>query len=334
MRRDGTGRCKSSVYSQQTAEDCADVELLDRFIQLRDRIAGYPALEVAVELLVIWAVVYVAVRFLRETRGAAAVKGLLMILIVATLGIRVFGGQGESFQRLNFLYDRVIGFVVLALVVVFHPEIRRGLRRLGETPIFRVSSLEMRPTINAVVDAAGFLSKNSFGALIAIERNTRLGAIVESGTRLGAEVSARLLQSIFWPNSALHDLGVVIRGSKIVAAGVQFPLAEDEEVPSPALGSRHRAAIGLSLDSDAIVVVVSEETGQISVAERGVLRRRLTPDALEEFLIDRLVIAQREQAAEDEEEEEDEILAEVSDAEEELETTGATGKTKKKKEAG
>ncbi len=293
------------------------MELFDRFIQLRDRIIGYPALEVMVELVIIWALVYLAVRFLRETRGAAAVKGLVMILVVATLGIRVFGGQGESFQRLSFLYDRVIGFVVLALVVVFHPEIRRGLRRLGETPIFRLSSLEMRPTINAVVAASTFLSKNSFGALIAIERNTRLGAICESGTRLNAEISARLLQSIFWPNSALHDLGVVVRGTKILAAGVQFPLAEDEEVPDPALGSRHRAAIGLSLDADCIVVVVSEETGHISVAERGQLRRRLTEDTLEEFLIDRLVIAQREQAtAEDDEAEE--TLAADAEAEEDL----------------
>ncbi|HEB60479.1 MAG TPA: TIGR00159 family protein [Phycisphaeraceae bacterium] len=275
------------------------MELIQRFVELRDRLAGYSPLEVAIELLVIWIVVYFAVRFLRETRGASAVKGVLMILIVGTLGIRVFGGQGDSFQRLNFLYDRVIGFVVLALVVVFHPEIRRGLRRLGEAPFFRLSSIEFRPTIDAIVDATSFLSKNSFGALIAIERNTRLGTICENGTRLNAEVSARLLQSIFWPNSALHDLGVVIRGSRILAAGVQFPLAQDEEVPDPTLGSRHRAAIGLSLDADCIVVVVSEETGSISVAEGGQLRRHLTAEELREFLIDKLVIARREQVTDE-----------------------------------
>lgn len=276
------------------------MELLDRFNLLRDRLTGYSTLEVVVELLIIWAIVYVAIRFLRETRGAGAVKGVLMILIVGTLGIRLFGGQDQSFQRLSFLYDRVIGFVVLALVVVFHPEIRRGLRRIGETPFFRVSSLEYRPTIDAVVAAASFLSQNSFGALIAIERSTRLGTICESGTRLNADISARMLQSIFWPNSALHDLGVVVRGTKILAAGVQFPLAEDDEVPNPALGSRHRAAIGLSLEADCIVVVVSEETGVISVAERGHLRRRLSPEQLHEILYEGLVRSRREEQIQEE----------------------------------
>ncbi|MCK4872649.1 MAG: diadenylate cyclase CdaA [Phycisphaerales bacterium] len=273
--------------------------LLERFNQLSDRVGSYSPLEVAVELIVIWVVVYVAIRFLRETRGAGAVKGVLMILIVGTLGIRVFGGQGASFQRLSFLYDRVIGFVVLSLVVVFHPEIRRGLRRLGETPIFRLSGLELRPTIDAIVDAASYLSKNSFGALIAVERTTRLGAICESGTRLNAEISARLLQSIFWPNSALHDLGVVVRGTRILAAGVQFPLAEDQAVHDPSLGSRHRAAIGLSLEADCVIIAVSEETGIISVAQAGRLRRRLTADDLRALLFEQLVQAQSVDAQKD-----------------------------------
>ena len=129
-----------------------------------------------------------------------------------------------------------------------------------------------------------YLSKNKIGALVAIERQVGLKGIVEAGTKMDASVTKELLNTIFWPGSALHDLGVVIQGDRIVAAGVQFPLAEGERFSS-SLGSRHRAAIGLSQEADSLVVVVSEETGTISLAERGQLVRNLSTDGLRSQLV-------------------------------------------------
>ncbi len=144
--------------------------------------------------------------------------------------------------------------------------------------------------IDQIVQAAGYLSTNKIGGLIAIEREDALASVAEGGTKLDAAVSAELLKTIFWPGSALHDMGVVIRAEKIVAAGVQFPLAESEEI-SQELGSRHRAAIGLSQESDCLVVAISEETGIISLAENGRLRRKLSPEDLREALRQRMAQA-------------------------------------------
>jgi diadenylate cyclase len=135
--------------------------------------------------------------------------------------------------------------------------------------------------------AVSFLSKSQFGALIAIERNSRLGGLIDAGVALDALVDARLLESIFWPNSPLHDLGVVIRGDRILAASVQFPLAE-EGLVSVEYGSRHRAAVGLSMESDCIVVIVSEETGGISIAEHGRLTSNIPRDDFRDVLGARL----------------------------------------------
>jgi diadenylate cyclase len=127
------------------------------------------------------------------------------------------------------------------------------------------------------------LSRRKIGALVAIERDVGLGGIAESGTVVGAELTAPLLETIFWPNSPLHDLGVIVSGGKIAYAGVQFPLAESGELERE-LGSRHRAAVGMSQESDAVVLVVSEETGDVSIAERGQLIRKLTPEGLRGLL--------------------------------------------------
>jgi diadenylate cyclase len=152
-------------------------------------------------------------------------------------------------------------------------------------------------TVTPIVTAVGRLSKSKIGALIAIERSGEMEAWSESGVVLDAAVSAELLETIFWPGSPLHDLGLIIRQSRIVAAGCQFPLVESSSVER-SLGSRHRAAIGLSEEADAIVIVVSEETGTISIASGGKLRRGLTPDALRETLIRELKIETRPEVPE------------------------------------
>jgi len=229
---------------------------------------SYELYQVVIEMAVIWIGVYVAFRFLRGTRGAGVVKGFAILVVVITLLTRVLGQGSDAFARLNFLYGQFLGLLAILLIVVFQPELRQAMIRLSHARQFRGVASQMTAVVDAVSEAVQFLSKNQFGALIAIERSVRLGGLLEAGQELDARVSARLLESIFWPNSPLHDLGVVIRGDRVLAAGVQFPLVEEGVLP-PRTGSRHRAAAGVSLESDCIVVIVSEETGGVSLAENG-----------------------------------------------------------------
>lgn len=264
----------------------------ERFERLLQRLQSYPFWEAALELSVIWVVVYLIFRFVRGTRAAGALKGTLLLLIMATLVVRILGQQ-EAFQRLKYLYDHFLAFLAITLIVVFQPELRRGLIRLGEAPIIRRSGAAAGTVADAITDACAYFSRARFGALIVIERENKLKGIVEGGTDLHARVSARLLKTIFFPGSALHDLAVIISRGEIAAASVQLPLAEPEDMPDPSLGSRHRAGVGLSKECDALVIIVSEETGNISIAERGRLTKALTPEQLKNELYRRLGIVVR-----------------------------------------
>ena len=234
------------------------------------------------ELLLIGIVVFWVIRFLQGTRGARMLKGIAFVLITLYLLV-TFAGNYFGLDRLVFLYEKFLLFASFALAVVFQPELRRGLMRLGETRLFRGFTDEVTQDIEHLVESATFLSRRKIGGLIAVEREVGLGGIAESGTHINADLSADLLNTIFWPNSPLHDLGVVVSQGRIAYAGVQFPLAESGELERE-LGSRHCAAVGMSQDSDAIVIVVSEETGDISVAEGGKLFRKLTPEGLRGLL--------------------------------------------------
>ncbi|MCL4198436.1 MAG: diadenylate cyclase CdaA [Phycisphaerales bacterium] len=271
----------------RTSHRCRRI-VFDNLTQLLTRLNNYSKLEVAIELTLIWLVVWIVVRFLRDTGGAGIIKGLALLLIVGTIFVRILAQNGESFQRLNFLYDKALGFAAIGVLVIFQPELRRALIRLGEATFFRTSRSELAPMIEALVQACEFNSKNRIGLLVAIVRRVGLSGIVEGGTALNADVSAPLLQTIFWPNSALHDLGVVIEGRKVLAASAQFPLTKRTDVDAR-LGSRHRAALGVTEESDCLAVVVSEETGGISVAERGQLNRMESVDHLRRFLAERLL---------------------------------------------
>src|SRR3954471_6065220 len=241
---------------------------------------------VVAEWLLIGLVVYWVLRFLRGTRGARTLQGILSILIVLYIIINLIA-PAFHLTRLPFLYGQFLQFASIAVVVVFQPELRRALMRLGETRLFRGFGQQIDEEVEALVESATFCSRRKIGALIAIERETGLGGIAESGTRLNAELSAELLNTIFWPNSPLHDLGVIVSGGRVMYAGVQFPLAESGDLEKE-LGSRHRAAVGMSQESDAVMLVVSEETGDISIAERGQLIRKLNPEALRGLLYELL----------------------------------------------
>ena len=249
-------------------------------------LGSYDWWKVALELLVIGTVLFWVVRFLQGTRGARLLKGILLVLIGGYIAVRV---MERSFDliALGYLYDRFLLFASLAIVVVFQPELRRALMRLGETRLFSSGPTQVEAQIGEIIEAVRFCSKRKIGALIALEREVALTGTAEGATRLDADLTSRLLTTIFWPNSPLHDLGVVVSKGRVAYAGVQFPLAESGEIEKD-LGSRHRAAVGMSNDSDAVVVVVSEESGVISVAQYGKLRRKFTPEALQELLEDEL----------------------------------------------
>jgi diadenylate cyclase len=249
-------------------------------------LSGIAWWRVTIELLLIGLVVFWVIRFLQGTRGARMLKGIAFVLISLYLLVTLVG-QYFGLDRLVFLYEKFLLFASFALAVVFQPELRRGLMRLGETRLFRGWSDQLTEDIEQLVESAEFLSRRKIGGLIAIEREVGLGGIAESGTRINADLSADLLNTIFWPNSPLHDLGVVVSQGRIGYAGVQFPLAESGELERE-LGSRHRAAVGMSQESDAVVIVVSEETGDISIAESGKLIRKLTSEGLRGLLTDLL----------------------------------------------
>ena len=258
----------------------------DRLNDLLNRLSSYSWWEIAVELVLIWLVVYAVFRFVQGTRAARALKGLLFILIVGTLFVRFFGD--DIFVRMSYLYDRMLAVIAIALVVIFQPELRRALIRLGETRFLQGGYEGAAKVAGELAPACAFLSKARFGAIIVIERRVGLKAVIEGGTILHADISAALIQTIFHPGSALHDLAVVIRNETVHSAGVQLPMAGPTEIPDQSLGSRHRAAVGVSKDSDAIVVVVSEESGLIRIAQRGVLSAPIDPNDLEAVLHEKL----------------------------------------------
>ncbi len=248
------------------------------------RVARYDLAEVAAEMALIGLVVWWAVRFLRGTRGASLLKGAAVVLAVVYLCIRLLPKDPErGWERIEFLYGKFLLFIFVAVVVAFQPELRRVLSRIGRARLFGGAPQYAEEEIAALVESAGFLGRNKIGAIIALERKVGLAGVMESGTPLDAEISAGLLNTLFYPGTQLHDMGVIVQQGRIAAAGCQFPLAESEDV-DPSLGSRHRAALGLAQETDAVIIVVSEETGRISVACEGQLYLGLEPDALRELL--------------------------------------------------
>lgn len=244
-------------------------------------ISSHP-IQVLIEWLLIGLVVFWVIRFLQGTRGARLLRGIFVMIIGVYLVVRLLSGRFDT-TIITFLYEKFLFVATFAIVVVFQPELRRALMRLGETRLFRSTRSQIDREIDQLVEAAVFCSKRKIGMLIAIEREVGLGGLSENATRVNADLSAPLLNTIFYPNSPLHDLGVIVSRGRIMYAGVQFPLAESGDLERE-LGSRHRAAVGMSQESDAVVLVVSEETGDMSIAERGSLYRKLTPEALRELL--------------------------------------------------
>lgn len=235
-----------------------------------------------VQIAILCAILYGILIFLKGTRGGGIIKGFFFFIILGFIVISLVLRSIEL-PHLDHIFQGLVTIAAVFMVVIFQPEIRRGLMRIGQNP-FVGHFLRTDPGfVPELVKAVRSMSREKIGALIAIERDVGLRGITEGGVLLDAELKSETLETIFWPGSALHDGGVLIQNSRLAWAGCIFPLTENPQV-SRRLGTRHRAAIGLSEETDAISVIVSEETGAISIAHRGKLHRRLEPEAFEELL--------------------------------------------------
>jgi diadenylate cyclase len=235
-----------------------------------------------IEVAIFAVLIYVVLRFLWVTRGSVLIRGLGLLLLGSAIGFFLLI-ETLQLDRVGYVVDQLAPSVVLGLVVVFHPEIRRAIVQLGDASIFRAFFRRDTKIVPRLLRAISRLSKERIGALIAIERDSTLAELTENGITIDAELNSYLIESIFYPKSALHDGGVVVRDDRIVAASCLFPLSQNPEVDKR-LGTRHRAALGLSEDTDAFVLVVSEETGKISTASGGKLNFDLTLEQVEQQL--------------------------------------------------
>ncbi len=234
-----------------------------------------------IEILIVAFVIYRLLLFLAGTRALQILVGLLVLVVL------YFGALVLRFHVITTLLGFVATYGAFAALVVFQPELRHALARLGRSRAIRLlDNSNEHAVVDEVVEAVTRLSRNGTGAIIAIEGETALNDYLETGTEMRAAVSAELLTTIFTPYSPLHDGAVIVRGDVIVAAGVVLPLTQFP-VSDKSLGTRHRAALGLSEETDAVVIVVSEETSKISVAIRGLLRRGVAAEDVREILVGR-----------------------------------------------
>ena len=236
------------------------------------------------DILVVTVIIYWMLWVAQGTRATQLIRGIIILL-----AIFFFLANSLDLQTLNWLLERTWPVLIVAVPIIFQPELRRALERLGHTetwlrtPFPSGNEEDMERTVDEVVRAAAQLARQRFGALMIIERETGLQDFAVRGVTLDATLTRQLLINIFFPNSPLHDAAVVIRGDRIVAASVVLPLTDNISATGQ-LGTRHRAAIGITEESDALAVVVSEETGQIAVAHNGRLIRNLDQDRLRRVL--------------------------------------------------
>src|SRR5262249_12156918 len=230
-----------------------------------------------VEITILAVGIYYAFVFLRGTRGAPVVTGFFVLLLALTLVTIVL-----QLEVLSWLLRTFFAFFAVAVLVLFQPELRRMLAKLGNLPLFNTAR-EERENIEMIIQTVERLSEARIGALIAVERSIRLEEVVEPGVVVNCEATPEMLETIFFPNNAIHDGGVIVRGGRILQAACIFPLTRRQDLNKP-LGTRHRAAVGMSRETDAGIIGVSEETGLISYAFKGALVRGVSLEDLRAFL--------------------------------------------------
>ena len=231
----------------------------------------------ALEVAILAVGIYYTFNYVRGTRGAPVVYGFVVLLLTLTILTGSF-----QLKVLSWLLRTFLAFSAIAVLVIFQPELRRILAELGNQPLFNTTR-EQRENIEVIIQTVERLSDVRIGCLIALEQSIHLRDVVESGILIDCEATPEMLETIFFPNNAIHDGGVIIQGDRIAYAACIFPLTQRQDL-NPSLGTRHRAAIGLAEETDAVVVIVSEENGTISYAYKGQLVRGLTLEQLRAFL--------------------------------------------------
>ena len=277
----------------------------DVWVTLREMFTGAVStfrIQDAVDIVIMAFLIYHLIALLRETRAGQLLKGVFSILL-----LYLFSYVLELYT-LRTVMEMVIRYGALVLLVLFQPELRKVLEQVGRSSLSNLSvfspnmsageyeNKQMIKTINAICDSCATLSKERIGALIVLEKDTKIGDIISTGTIIDSQPSADLIKNVFFPNSPLHDGALVIRNSRLYAAGCFLPLSDNYGI-SRALGTRHRAALGMSEVSDAVVVVVSEETGFITMAQNGKLNIDITVNTLSAALYREFVAEDKENAA-------------------------------------
>lgn len=238
-----------------------------------------------IDIFIVAVIVYQLLKLIRETRAIQLVKGIAILFLITQIS------TWAHLTTLNYLLRNTMQVGLFAIVVIFQPELRSLLEKMGRSNFGKLIDMASGTAsdvyldaINEIVQASANLSKTKTGALIVMERDTKLGDVIRTGTLINADVSSALLENIFVPNTPLHDGAVIIRGDRVYTAGCFLPLTSNNNL-SRELGTRHRAALGISEASDALVIVVSEETGKISIALNGTLTRNLNEHTLKTALV-------------------------------------------------
>ncbi len=247
-----------------------------------------------IDIVLIAYLVYSGIKLVRETRAGQIIKGILALLVISIVA------NALELTTMKFVVQTILNIGILAIIIIFQPELRRALEKAGRTQVSKLGvfgfgrddthNRAWSKAIDAVCNAAQEFSKNKIGALVVFERTGRLGEQVSTGVVINAEPSPELLGNLFYPKTPLHDGAVILREGTVLAASCFLPKPQKEDLISNSLGSRHRAAVGISEVSDAITVVVSEETGTISVTCDGELIRGFTADTLKIYLQERLLV--------------------------------------------
>ena len=264
------------------------LRIIDLMYILKDVLqltSGWRVIVLLLDIVIVSFLAYYIIKILKQTRARQIVKGILLLMLLVVIA-KMF-----NMVILNFILTNFITYGVILLIVVFQPEIRNVFEKIGRSKLVDVFDIDdnimVKHSISEIVKAVEIMSLKKIGALIVIERTTKVSEVLKEGINLSAKVSSELIQNIFMPRTPLHDGAIVIDKSEIVAAKCILPLASEVTVPK-SLGTRHRAAVGITEISDALVIVVSEETGIISLVENGKLRRELTGDTLKELLLTKL----------------------------------------------
>ncbi len=247
-----------------------------------------------VDILLVWYVIYKLINVIKGTKAVQLLKGIFVILLVRVVS------DSLGLQTLSWMMEQVITYGFLAIIIIFQPELRRALEQLGRGRFFSRSSSQdddhPEKAVDAIIKATDYMAKRRIGALISIERETGMSDYIETGISLNSNISSELLINIFIPNTPLHDGAVIIQKNNVAAAACYLPLSESPFI-SKELGTRHRAALGISEVTDSVTVVVSEETGAISLTKNGELHRDLNAKAFKEILSNELLITNKTRQA-------------------------------------